>query len=263
MDGAVARPAVLVWRTAFGSAYSGLVSSTDGTGSEATKRYPPFLCTPFGPPSGRISKEVGGQSRMKFNNGVAFCLAAALFGCGADAGEAGSAEGSIPLPGLGIRLSVEPIGPLIPARAEDELHVFYELRVGGFDPRALRIDSVAVHSGGPTDRPLAHYASAELDGMVESFGPGDPLVVSPGTESVLFFHVVLPDGPDVPSLTHRFWLTSESGAATPGLVLHTRPLALEAAQGPLLDPPLRGGPWLRVPETRLTTGEPWPRGTGY
>ena len=181
--------------------------------------------------------------RLKSKLRMALCFVAPLVGCTGDSTESGSPEQSIPLPGLGARLSIEPIGPLIPARAEGELHALYELRVGGFDPRALRIDSVAVYAGGAMDRALARYAASELDGMVESLGTGDPLLVAPGRESVLFFHVTLSDGPGVPALTHRFWLSSESGGASPGLVLDTGPLASEADHGPLLDPPLRGGPW--------------------
>jgi murein DD-endopeptidase MepM/ murein hydrolase activator NlpD len=193
-----------------------------------------------------VSLEVEGSSKLNLRRCIHLTLALILAGCSVDFGEPepDSSDPPVALPGLGARLSVAPIGPLVPARAEGQLHLLYELRVVGFDPRTLRIDSVGVYSGDSVNTLLTTHGTVQLADMVESFAPGDGLSIESGRESVLFFTIAIPSEIEVRHLIHRLWLSSESRGATSSFVLNTEPIAVETGQGPLVDPPLRGGPWL-------------------
>ncbi|HUG41176.1 MAG TPA: serine hydrolase [Longimicrobiales bacterium] len=81
-------------------------------------------------------------------------------------------EVPVTVPDLGVRVAVEEIAPVVPVRADGDFHLFYELRLTGFDPRVLRLENVEVLDGDSAPGVLASYGPTELKEMIESPGPG-------------------------------------------------------------------------------------------
>ena len=151
---------------------------------------------------------------------------------------------SIPLPGLGVRVALEPIAPIVPVFAEGAQHLLYELRLTGFDPRRLRLDSVEVLGAGTKPIPLASFSAHELQGMTVSLADEDPLVIRPGTQSVVFFHLALaPEDQVAFPIRHRLWFTYPRRDGHQSLLLEGEPVPVSSEEPLEIAPPLRGGPW--------------------
>ncbi|HUE76347.1 MAG TPA: alpha/beta fold hydrolase [Longimicrobiales bacterium] len=148
---------------------------------------------------------------------------------------------------LGVRVAVEPMMAPVPVLpAEGDRHLFYELRLTGFDPRTLELDSLHVLDGGTPPNVLAAYDATELRGMVEAPGRGrDLLRILPGTQSVLFLWLVLDSAAPVPAhLRHRLTLSHGQGAGRETLRFDADPVPVSPDPPIVISPPLRGGPWL-------------------
>lgn len=165
---------------------------------------------------------------------------AALACVGGDRPERELAE--VPLPGLGIRLGVEPLAPIVPMTSEGRSQLLYELRLTGFDPRSLTVDSLEVVgvAGGPVR--LGRFRGPELRRITRSPGRPDPLRIDPGSLSVMFLAIQSElEAPD--SIRHRLWLGYRTRTGLTEAELLTKAIPVRRVDLPLLDPPVRGGPW--------------------
>ena len=150
---------------------------------------------------------------------------------------------TVPLPGLGVRIAVETIAPVTSVSAEGSRHLFYELRLTGFDPRPLELDSVQVIDTS-NHAVLAEYGPHELDEMIVSLAGENKLVLNPGVQSVLFLHISLnPATPQPSRIFHRLSFRYTRSGQPETLHLEDEPVRVTTEKILEISPPLRGGPW--------------------
>lgn len=169
--------------------------------------------------------------------GLALYLVVAGSGCGEGVS---SESGEVPLPGLGLRVAVEPIAPIAVAESEGADHLIYELQISSYDPRSLYLDSLEVIGVGHEETRLRLLKGAELSRVTLSPGRPDARGIAPGSLSVVFLAVAT-EGEAPDSLFHRLWLHELANGAP--AELSTTPLPIERSYFDLLSPPLMGGPW--------------------
>ena len=135
---------------------------------------------------------------------LAAALAVASAGC--TSRDPGATKGGVRFPGLGVRVAVEALAPIVPVPAEGRVQLLYELRLTSFDARALRLESLEV-LGAPPDGPtLARFGAAELEAMVLSSSSTAErrLELVPGALLVLCLWVDLAPGLEAPRGPRRF-----------------------------------------------------------
>ncbi|MBB1061604.1 M23 family metallopeptidase [Marilutibacter spongiae] len=147
--------------------------------------------------------------------------------------------------------------PPIAASVEGRQVLSYELRLANRSAHALDPRAVEVRAG---DAVLARYAGERLEARLDRSGSQQAIAaatpIPPGGEAVVFIDIAL-DAGDMPpaALEHRI----EVGARDTDGDMHVQ--RIEGASAPVstaigspLSPPLRGGPWVAVSDSR------WPRG---
>ncbi|GAB3339489.1 M23 family metallopeptidase [Marilutibacter aestuarii] len=149
-----------------------------------------------------------------------------------------------------------PQAPIV-ASVEGRQVLSYELRLANRSAQALDPLGVEIRAG---DSVLARHAGEGLEARLDRSGsqqpraPGTP--VPPGGEAVVFIDIAF-DAADMPppALEHRIEV---GGRDADGEVSVQRiegaSIRVSNAIGSALSPPLRGGPWIAVSDTR------WPRG---
>jgi murein DD-endopeptidase MepM/ murein hydrolase activator NlpD len=171
---------------------------------------------------------------------VVLATIGALACVGCDRQERESAQ--VPLPGLGIRLGVEALARITPMTSEGGTHLLYELRITGFDPRSLSLDSLEIVGAADEALRLGLFRGPELRRITRSPGRPDAVRIDPGSVSVIFL-AIRSEAEELDSIQHRLWLGYETPNGLTEAELLTKAIPVRRVELPLLDPPVRGGPW--------------------
>lgn len=161
-------------------------------------------------------------------------------------------------PGASLDVHV-PAAPA-PVRIGGRAHLAYELHITNFRAVDIALARIEVSADPRTGGPLATYQDADLRGSLTRVGAArtdasDKRVMNGGTRVVFFVWLALDDTSPVPStLHHRISFTvlgptgGESGAVESAQVDVRRDAPV------VLDPPLRGGPWVAVYDPSMAGG---------
>lgn len=161
-------------------------------------------------------------------------------------------------PGASLDVQV-PAAPA-PVRIGGKVHLAYELHITNFRVVDLALTRIEVSAGKRTGGPLAAYQDVDLRGALTRVGAArtdasDKRVMNGGTRVVFFVWLALDDTSPVPStLHHRISFNvleptgGESGAVESAQVDVRRDAPV------VLDPPLRGGPWVAVYDPSMAGG---------
>lgn len=156
--------------------------------------------------------------------------------------------------------------PPVTFNQEGRVQLVYELQVTNFLPVEISLTAVQIKSDGRT---LAEYKDAELHRRVVRPGlrhdHATPHVVGPGMRAAVNFWIALAAGTAVPtSVTHvvemdalrstgpvRISVVGGASSVSTRLRASSGEASLTAA---VLDPPLRGGPWIAIYDPLLRGG---------
>jgi murein DD-endopeptidase len=157
--------------------------------------------------------------------------------------------------------SVDLLVPIAPALLQigGKAHLVHELHLTNFLPVEISLSRIQVKAVTPAEASIADYSGTELSNRIGRPGllrnHSDPQVVGPGMRAVLYVWAPLPDDSVAPrTLGHRVELeiirpTGRVTAAVEGAVV-----SVAADKAVVLDPPLRGGPWVAIYSPLLKGG---------
>ncbi len=156
--------------------------------------------------------------------------------------------------------SVDLLVPMAPqtVRIAGTTHVVYELHVTNFRPEEVAIARVQVTREGAPGVLLADYRDDELRrriGRPGRRGLENPEVVAPGMRAVVYFWIPIPDGSQTPrALGHTLELEVRRPTGAVDAVVEGAFTRVSAEPAVILDPPLRGGPWVAISDPLLQGG---------
>src|SRR5215208_1647429 len=159
-------------------------------------------------------------------------------------------------PGASLEIQI-PAAP-VSVRIGGRNHLVYEVHITNIRTVDLALARVDVLGDSRDESPLASYQDAELRSRLARVGArpdaSDTRVLSAGARVVLFVWLALDDGATVPSrLQHRISLQVPSVQGEAGVV-ESSPIDVRRDPPPVLDAPLRGGPWVAVYDPAMTGG---------
>jgi hypothetical protein len=161
-------------------------------------------------------------------------------------------------PGASLDVQI-PVAP-VPVRVGGKVHLAYELHITNFRAVDVSLTRIEVSADKRAGGPHATYQDADLRSSLARVGAArtdasDKRVMNGGTRVVFFVWLALDDSSPVPStLHHRISFNvlgsngGESGAVEPARVDVRRDAPV------VLDPPLRGGPWVAVYDPSMAGG---------
>ncbi len=168
---------------------------------------------------------------------------------------AGSAQ---PRPPLTQSLDIRNPSPPTVVNIAGKRHLIYELYMANFNPIDITITSVEITDADRNIR-VAYYRDSDLAAKIGHPGSSSKLpdnkVIAGGTHAVLYFWIALDDAKSIPKrLQHKieFDLLRSSGHEQ-GVV---EPESLNVGAEPpfILNPPLRGGPWVALYDPMMARG---------
>jgi murein DD-endopeptidase len=149
--------------------------------------------------------------------------------------------------------SVDLFVPVAPASVaiSGETHLVYELHITNLLPVDVSITRIQVKRADPPGASIADYRDSDLTSRIGRAGlrraEANPHIVGSGVRTVAYLWIALPEGSVVPrAIAH----TVEMDVLRPSGPVHvtvdsaTSNVSEEPAA--VLDPPLRGGPWVAI-----------------
>jgi len=141
-------------------------------------------------------------------------------------------------------------------RQGDRDHIAYELHVTNFQRTDVVLTGVRVDSN---RGPLTEYRAGELHRRITRPGLRNddphPPVLEPGMRAVINFWIPLRDAAIVPSsISHVVELTVMRADHEESVTVSGGAAAVTTAPAIVLDPPLRGGPWVAIYDPLLKGG---------
>lgn len=161
-------------------------------------------------------------------------------------------------PGASLDVQV-PAAP-VPVPIGGKVHLAYELHITNFRAVDVALTRIEVSADKRTGGPLAAYQDADLRGSLMRVGAArtdtsDKRVINGGTRVVFFVWLALDDTSPVPSTLHHrisFNLLEPTGVESGAVESAQIDIRRDAAV--VLDPPLRGGPWVAVYDPSMAGG---------
>jgi murein DD-endopeptidase MepM/ murein hydrolase activator NlpD len=156
-----------------------------------------------------------------------------------------------------VDLSV-PFPPAI-VPVEGRTHLVYELHVTNLQSAAVSLSRLHVEPADGRGSAIAEYVSTDLRTRIGR--PGlprrhpTPHLIDPGMRAVVYLWIDLPPGADAPAaLRHRVELEVQRPAGPARAIVESEPVSIVKAPLLVLDPPLRGGPWVAIYDPLLVGG---------
>jgi murein DD-endopeptidase len=145
--------------------------------------------------------------------------------------------------------------PPVTFNQEGRVQLVYELQITNFLPVEISLTAVQIKTDGRT---LAEYKDAELHRRIVRPGlrhdHATPHVVGPGMRAAVNFWIAL-GGTAVPaSVTHVVEMDSQRPAGPVRISVDGGASAVSTQRAAVLDPPLRGGPWIAIYDPLLRGG---------
>jgi hypothetical protein len=130
-------------------------------------------------------------------------------------------------------------------------YVVYELHVTNLLPVDVSITRIQVKRDGPLGAAIADYRDGDLGSRIGRPGlrraEETPQVVGPGLRTVAYFWIALPDGAVAPRVIgHRVELDVMRQTGPVHVGIDGAFVSLFKEPPVVLDPPLRGGPWVAI-----------------
>jgi murein DD-endopeptidase len=146
--------------------------------------------------------------------------------------------------------------PPVTFNQEGRAQLVYELQVTNFLPVEISLTAVQIKSDGRT---LAEYKDADLQRRIVRPGlrhdHATPHIVGPGMRAVVNLWIVLAAGTVVPSsVTHVVEMDALRPTGPARISVDGGASALSMQRAEVLDPPLRGGPWIAIYDPLLRGG---------
>ncbi len=146
--------------------------------------------------------------------------------------------------------------PPVTFNQEGRVQLVYELQVTNFLPVEVSLTAVQIKSDGRT---LAEYKDAELHRRIVRPGlrhdHATPHIVGPGMRAAVNFWIALAAGTAVPSsVTHVVEMDALRPTGPVRISVDGGASALSMQRAAVLDPPLRGGPWIAIYDPLLRGG---------
>ena len=147
--------------------------------------------------------------------------------------------------------------PPVTFTQEGRVHLVHELQVTNFLPVEVALTAVQVKAaGGGT---LADYKDADLHRRIVRPGlrhdHAAPHIVGAGMRAAVNFWIALPAGTVIPaSVTHVVEMDAQRPAGPVRVSLEGGLADVSPHQAAVLDPPLRGGPWIAIYDPLLKGG---------
>jgi murein DD-endopeptidase len=146
--------------------------------------------------------------------------------------------------------------PPVTFNQEGRAQLVYELQVTNFLPVEISLTAVQIKSDGRT---LAEYKDTELHRRIVRPGlrhdHATPHVVGPGMRAAVNFWIALPAGTVIPaSVTHVVEMDALRPTGPARISVDGGASALSMQRAAVLDPPLRGGPWIAIYDPLLRGG---------
>ena len=156
--------------------------------------------------------------------------------------------------------SVDLLVPTTPALLQiaGRTHVVHELHITNFLPVEVSLRRIQVTSGDPA-HVIADYRDGELASRLgrpgRPRGHADPQLVGPGLRAVAYFWIALPEGKAAPqALAHRLELEILRPTGRVAAIVEGALTRVPGSPAVVLDPPLRGGPWIAIYSPLLKGG---------
>lgn len=139
------------------------------------------------------------------------------------------------------------------AISSGQAHFVYELRMTNIGRRDLALQRLEVSTGAG---PAVVWEGDSLKKIAVRMGEtGDGRVLPPGRQSLFYLLVSTPAGTTVTALDHRFFFTHpDSLAGPPRDTLGGFQVPIDPKPAPVIEAPLRGGPWLAANGPGNTSG---------
>jgi peptidase M23-like protein len=146
--------------------------------------------------------------------------------------------------------------PPVTFNQEGRAQLVYELQVTNFLPVEISLTAVQIKSDGRT---LAEYKDADLQRRIVRPGlrhdHATPHIVGPGMRAAVNLWIVLAAGTVVPSsVTHVVEMDALRPTGRARISVDGGASALSMQRAAVLDPPLRGGPWIAIYDPLLRGG---------
>jgi len=130
-------------------------------------------------------------------------------------------------------------------------YLVYELHVTNLLPVDVSITRIQVKRDGPLGAALADYRDGDLGSRIGRPGlrraEENPQLVGPGLRTVAYFWIALPDGAVAPRVIgHRVELDVMRQTGPVHVAIDGALASLVKEPPVVLDPPLRGGPWVAI-----------------
>jgi murein DD-endopeptidase len=157
--------------------------------------------------------------------------------------------------------SVELFVPMAPAhfKIAGKPHIAYELHITNFLPVDVSITRIQVTHAGLPDVSIADYRDREVSSRIGRPGMRrdavNPQVVGPGMRAVVYLWIALPERSVMPeALGHRVELDILRQAGSVHTAVEGAFSSMSNESVVVLDPPLRGGPWVAIYDPLLKGG---------
>jgi murein DD-endopeptidase len=147
----------------------------------------------------------------------------------------------------------------VPVTVAGRAHLVYELHITNFRPFEVELMRIAVHDPERQGVAFAEFADSKLATMIGTPGaasrPADPQVLRAGTRAVVYLWLPLEASARMPSkLQHRVELDLLRPMGRERVIVETRVSVLGSVRPVVLDPPLRGGPWVGLYDPSMMGG---------
>jgi hypothetical protein len=149
--------------------------------------------------------------------------------------------------------SVDLFVPVAPASVaiSGETHLVYELHITNLLPVDVSIARIQVKRADPPGVSIADYRDTDLIGRLGRpglrRGDANPQIVASGVRTVAYFWIALPQGSVVPkAIAHTIDLDVLRPSGPVHVTVDGAASNVSREPAVVLDPPLRGGPWVAI-----------------
>lgn len=146
--------------------------------------------------------------------------------------------------------------PPVTVRVDGTTRLVYELHLTNLLPVEVSIVRLQVLGAG--SQAVAEYQGEPLRRMVGR--PGMPrselpqAAIGPGARTIVYFWIALAEGAAPATLRHRVEVDVQRATGPVRVTFESAPIAVSANAATLIDPPLRGGPWVAAYDPQLVGG---------
>jgi murein DD-endopeptidase len=191
-------------------------------------------------------------------NILIFCCNAFLLSAPIAFTENATAGAAQPRPPLTQSLDIRsPSSPTV-VNIAGKSHLIYELYMANFNPIDITLTSVEIMDADRNIR-VAYYKNSDLDARIGHPGSSSKLqdnsVIAGGTHAVLYFWIALDDTTSIPKrLKHKIEFDLFRSSRRETGVVESESLNVWAERPAILNPPLRGGPWVALYDPMMARG---------